>query len=82
MGGEFRGEWIDAYYMAGSLQCSPETITTLFVNQLYPSTKGQEKKCTSWAEISEVVPWLFLDFECNKVRSELLRELSPRRKKG
>ena len=39
MGGEFRGEWIDAYYMAGSLQCSPETITILFVNQLYPNTK-------------------------------------------
>ena len=25
--------------MAESLHCSPETITTLFANQLYPSTK-------------------------------------------
>ena len=26
-------------HMAESLRCSPETITTLFVNQLYPNTK-------------------------------------------
>ena len=25
--------------MAESLHCSPETVTTLFVNQLYPNTK-------------------------------------------
>ena len=29
--------------MAESLCCSPETITTLVVNQLYPSTKFKKK---------------------------------------
>ena len=39
MGGESGGEWIHVIYMAGSLCCSLETITTLFVNQLHPNTK-------------------------------------------
>ena len=38
MGGEFGGEWIHIC-MAESLCCSPETITMLFVNWLYPNTK-------------------------------------------
>ena len=36
MGGEFGG---DCIYMAESLCCSFETITTLFVNWLYCNTK-------------------------------------------
>ena len=36
-GGEFGGEWMDTCIsMAKSLCCSSETITTVFVNQLYP----------------------------------------------
>jgi len=32
MGGEFGGEWIHVcVYMADSLPCSPETITTLLI---------------------------------------------------
>ena len=37
IGGEFGGEWMDTCIsMAESLCCSSETITTVFVNQLYP----------------------------------------------
>ena len=42
MGGEFGGEWIHMC-MAETLCCSPETITTLFVNWLYPNTKKKVK---------------------------------------
>ena len=41
MGGEFEGEWIHVCVcVAESLWCSPETITTLFVNWLYLSMGG------------------------------------------
>ena len=39
MGGVFGGEWLHVIrHRAESLCCSLETITTLFVNRLYPST--------------------------------------------
>ena len=39
MGREFGGGWIHIYVQLNPLCCSPETTTTLFVNQLYPNTK-------------------------------------------
>ena len=39
MGGEFVGRMNTCVCMAESLCSSPETITTLFVNQLYPNTE-------------------------------------------
>ena len=36
--GEFEGEW-KRVCMTESLHSSPETITTLFINQLYSNTK-------------------------------------------
>jgi len=39
-----RGVWgrmATCVYMAESLHCSPETITPLFVNWLYPNTKSK-----------------------------------------
>ena len=40
MGGEFRGRMDTCmYYTAESLCYSLETVTSLFVNQLYPNTK-------------------------------------------
>ena len=36
IGGEFGGEWIHVYVWLRPFCYSPETITTLFANQLYP----------------------------------------------
>ena len=39
VGGELAGRMDPSVYTAETLHCSPETITTLFVNQLYPNLK-------------------------------------------
>ena len=39
LGGELGGRMDPCVYTAETLHCSPETITTLFVNQLYPNLK-------------------------------------------
>ena len=42
-----RGAWEEVgtcVCMAASLCCSPDTVTTLFVNQLYPNAKLKVKK--------------------------------------
>ena len=35
------GEWTHVY-VAETLPCAPETVTTLLVSQLYPSTKEKD----------------------------------------
>ena len=45
VGGEFGGEWIHIYLLAESLPCSPETITTLFVNRLSVQFSSVTQSC-------------------------------------
>ena len=51
MGGEFGGDWVHVYIWL-SLPCSLESITALFVNQLYPTTKQKVKDFCSDIRLS------------------------------